>query len=264
MFDTGIFLAALGITTLELVEASAVGLALYADSRRATAFLFVALGAVVVLIPTFLAAGLIALLPILYVRLVGGVLLLYFGLRLTRSARRSVVKSRTTGFQQETFERGLIYTGFSVGAVEAFEAAIVLVALLPNNYASASIGFSLGVVVVVVSTYVLRTQVRRVKQANMKVVVAGLLLTFSTFWFGETFLQLNDILLIPIFLVYAFAVYMFANRSVPGADAARPTSPNPQLSAQETLRQRSLRLSGSHELKRVHLLVRRPSMVPHA
>lgn len=218
-FDIGIFFAASGITTLELVEAAAVGLALFAESGKSAAFLYVALGSVAVLVPTFLIAGLISLLPIVYVRVLGGVLLLYFGLRLARSARRSVVIGRTTGYRAEKFERGLMYTGFSVGAIEAFEASIVLVGLLPVNYASTSIGFAVGVAVVIAATYILRTQVRRVKQSNMKAVVAGLLLTFSSFWFGETLVELNDALLIPLFLVFAFAVYRFANRPVVATSA---------------------------------------------
>ena len=216
LLDPGILLAALGITMLELAEAAAVGLALFAESGRAVAFMYVAAGTAVVFVPTFLIAGLVSLLPVLYIRLVGGVLLLYFGLRLAGSARRSVVKGKTTGFHGETFEKGLMYTGFSVGAVEAFEASIVLVGLLPANLESASIGFIAGIVVVVFATYILRTQVRRVKQANMKVVVSGLLLTFSAFWFGETFAELNDLLLMPIFLVLSLVVYWFANRSVDG------------------------------------------------
>jgi len=212
LFDPGILLAALGITVLELAEAAAVGLALFAESGKSSAFLYVAAGSVVVFAPTFLIAGLVSLLPILFVRLIGGVLLLYFGLRLAKSARRSVVKSKTTGFQSETHERGLMYTGFSVGAVEAFEASIVLVGLIPSNVDSASAGFVTGVVAVVIATYVLRSQVRKVKQANMKVAVSSLLLTFSTFWFGETLTELSDLLLIPLFLIFAAAVYMFANR----------------------------------------------------
>jgi uncharacterized membrane protein len=202
---------------LELAEAAAVGLALFAESGRASAFLYVAAGSVVVFVPAFLVADLVSLLPVLYVRLVGGVLLLYFGLRLAMSARRSVVKSRTTGFQSDTFERGLMYTGFSVGAVEAFEASIVLVGLLPANVTSASLGFGAGIVAVVIATYALKTQVRKVKQANMKVAVSGLLLTFSAFWFGETFAELNDLLLVPMFLVLALAVYGFANRPLEGS-----------------------------------------------
>ena len=212
--DPGILLAALGITMLELAEAAAVGLALFAESGRSSAFLYVAAGTVVVFAPTFLVAGLVSLLPVLFVRLIGGVLLLYFGLRLAKSARRSIVKGKTTGFQSETFERGLMYTGFSVGAVEAFEASIVLVGLVSSNIDSASAGFVAGVVAVITATYILRSQVRKVKQANMKVAVSGLLLTFSTFWFGETITELSDLLLIPLFLIFAAAVYVFATRPI--------------------------------------------------
>ena len=219
LLDAGILLAALGITALELAEAAAVGLALFAESRSALAFASVAAGCVAVFAPAFLAADAISLLPVAYIRLVGGVLLLYFGLRLTRSARRSVVRSKTTGFKPETFEKGLMYTGFSVGAIEAFEASIVLVGLLPQSFSSAGAGFAAGVVLVIVATFALRSQVRKVKQANMKVAVSALLLTFSAFWFGETLLPLNDALIVPIFLVFAFAVYRFANRPV------RPPAP---------------------------------------
>jgi uncharacterized membrane protein len=189
-------------------------LALFAESGKTSAFFYVAAGAVVVFVPAFLIAGLVSLLPILYVHLLGGVLLLYFGLRLARSARRSVLVGKTAGFKADAFGRGLVYTGFSVGAIEAFEASIVLVGLLPVNLESASMGFAAGIVAVVLATYVLRTQVRKVKQANMKVLVSGLLLTFSVFWFGETLVELSDLLLVPLFLIFAFAVYEFANRPV--------------------------------------------------
>jgi len=216
-FDVAVFLAALGITTLELVEAAAVGLALYGDSRRPTVFLYVVLGIVAVFVPMFVLGVLITLLPDVYVRLMGGVLLLYFGLRLVRSARRSVIRNRTEGSSLEHFEKGIMTTGFSVGAVEAFEAAIVLVALLPNNFQSTVLGMGAGIVVVVVATYLLRTQVRKVKQANMKVVVSALLLSFAVFWFGEAFVDLSDLTLIPLFLVLVLVVHRIANRASPDA-----------------------------------------------
>lgn len=229
--DPGILLAASGITLLELAEAAAVGLALFAESGKPVAFAYVGAGTVAVFVPTFLVAGLISLLPVLLVRLVGGVLLLYFGVRLAKSARRSVVRSRTTGFPVEEFEKGLMYTGLSVGAVEAFEASIVLVGLLPENFASASAGVAIGVVAVVVATYALRSQVRKVKQASMKVVVSGLLLTFSSFWFGETLAGLSDLLLIPIFAFFALLVYWFANRPLPEAPVrpGQPQAPSGRL-----------------------------------
>lgn len=211
-FDVAIFLAALGITTLELVEASAVGLALYGDSKRPAAFLYVALGVTAVFIPMFLLGAVITLLPDLYIRLVGGALLLYFGLRLARSARRTVVRGRKPSSAPERHEKGVMSTAFSVGAVEAFEAAIVLVGLLPNNYSSTVLGMAAGVAFVVAATYVLKGQVRRVKQANMKVVVSALLLSFSVFWFSEALVEVNDLVLAPLFAAFALIVRWFANR----------------------------------------------------
>lgn len=221
-FNLAILLTAAGITTLELVEAAAVGLALFVEFKSYMAFAAVGIGTVVVLIPTIALGSLIGLLPTLYVKLVGGVLLLYFGIRLTRSARRSVLFARKGTSKHEEFGKGIFVTGFSVGAVEAFEAAVVLVGLLPNSFVSTLSGVSIGVVVVVLSTYLLRSQVRKVKQANMKIVVAALLLSFSTFWFAEAVnnAAANDLLLIPLFALFAFAVYRFANRPSPGVTAA--------------------------------------------
>jgi uncharacterized membrane protein len=227
--EPAIFLAAMGITTLEIVEAAAVALALYAHSGRPAVFLYTALGTVVVFAPMFVLGALITLLPDFVVKLTAGVLLLYFGQRLVKSARRAVLSARRGGSHEEHFEKGETATAFSVGAVEAFEAAIVLVGLLPNGFQSTVLGMAAGIAVVVVATYVLRGQVRKVKQADMKIAVSALLLSFATFWFGEALVPLNDLLLVPLFLLYAAAVYRFANRPSPkGA-----TAPEPPLRAEE-------------------------------
>ncbi|MGA2665738.1 MAG: hypothetical protein ABSF83_12435, partial [Nitrososphaerales archaeon] len=210
--DPAIFLAALGITLLEFTEAAAVGLALYADSKRPAAFLYVALGALVVLLPTVLVGSLIGLLPAVYVRLVAAVLLLYFGQRLARSARRSVLSARKGSQRTEHFEKGVMATGFSVGAVEAFEAAIVIVGLLPNGFVATIGGMVAGTALVVIATYLLRTRVRKVKQADSKVAVSALLLSFSAFWFAEAFLSPPDLILVPLFAGFAALVYFMANR----------------------------------------------------
>ena len=217
LFDLGIFLAALGITTLEMVEAAAVGLTLYADSKRVMSFIVIALGSLVVFAPTFVVGGLITYLPVKIIRIVGGVLLLYFGLRLIRSARRTVLNERKKRIFVEEFTKGLAATGFSVGAVEAFEASIVLIGLLPNNFDSASLGFAVGIAAVIVSTYVLRKQVRKVKQALTKVFVSALLLSFATFWIAEIVASPSDLFLIPLFIVFVTIVYFVANRPSPAA-----------------------------------------------
>jgi uncharacterized membrane protein len=213
--DPAIFLAALGITVLEFTEAAAVGLALYAESGKHAAFLYVALGSLVVLLPTILIGSLFGLLPTAYVRLVAGVLLLYFGLRLTRSARRAVLNGRRGSKYTEHFEKGIMATGFSVGAIEAFEAGIVLVGLLPNGFVATISGLGTGILLVVIATYLLRTQVRKIKQADSKVVVSALLLSFAVFWFGEAFFELSDLILIPLFVAFALLVYFVASRPSP-------------------------------------------------
>jgi uncharacterized membrane protein len=248
-FDPAIFFAALGITMLEMVEASAVGLALYGESRRPAAFFYVAIGVTAVFAPMFVLGAAFSNLPILDVKLIGGILLIYFGQRLIKSARRAVLNARKNKVSTDHFEKGVMSTGFSVGAIEAFEAAIVLVGLLPYNYESTTLGMGLGIVVVVAATYALKNQVRRVKQANMKIVVSALLLSFPTLWsVSEVLLysgllfvplstqltqrqsllgiltaptELENLLFVPIFLVYVFAIYRFANRPSPQvADAS--------------------------------------------
>ncbi|MEL9999032.1 MAG: hypothetical protein QXX91_04345 [Thermoplasmata archaeon] len=212
MIAPAIFLAAMGITLLEISEAAAVALALYSEGGS-KAFLYVGLGSAIVLILTFIIGKEIALLPILLVRLIASFLLLYFGLRLVRSARRAVLRLRNGGnFNDEKIERGLFYTGFSVGAIEAFEAAIVLIALIPINYDSTFFGMLAGLIVVVIGTVILKNQIRKIKQADMKIAVSALLLSFSVFWLSETFINISDFILIPLFIIFFIVVYLFVHR----------------------------------------------------
>ena len=214
--EPAIFLAALGITTLELAEASAVGIALYAESRRVSALLAVAAGVIIIMIPTALAGSFIAKFPLVYVRLFSATLLLYFGLRLMKSARRSFRYQRE-GFRpkgEETREKGLMVTAVSVGAVEAFEAAIVLVALYPNNYDSTLLGVSIGIIAVLVFSFILHSQIRKIKQAAMKVAVSSLLLSFSAFWYVESVKAISDLLLIPLFVLFFSIVYTISSHGI--------------------------------------------------
>ena len=212
MIAPAIFIAAMGITLLEISEAAAVALALYSEGGS-KAFLYVGLGSAIVLILTFIIGKEIALLPILLVRLIASFLLLYFGLRLVRSARRAVLRLRNGGnFNDEKIERGLFYTGFSVGAIEAFEAAIVLIALIPINYDSTFFGMLAGLIVVVIGTVILKNQIRKIKQADMKIAVSALLLSFSVFWLSETFINISDFILIPLFIIFFIVVYLFVHR----------------------------------------------------
>lgn len=216
--NVAILLAAMGITVLEMSEASAVGMALYADTRNPSAYGAVILGVVTVMVPTMLVGNYIALLPIFFVRLASATLLLYFGLRLVRSARRSFRFQRIgppAGGKSHEPEKGLLATGYSVGLVEAFEAAIVLVALFPENYDSTGIGLAAGVVAVIFAAYALRSQIRKVKQATIKTAVSSLLLSFAAFWYFESVRQISDLFLLPLFVIFYLLVYAVATRGIP-------------------------------------------------
>lgn len=224
MLNPGVLLAALGITTLEMAEASAVGISLYGDSGRKSAFFAVALGALVIFAITGTAGGFIERFPLFYVRIASATLLLYFGQRLIKSARRSMKFQRLgppkkKGGHSDN-DKGLLSTGFSVGAVEAFEAAIVLVGLFPEGYYSTLTGLLVGVALVVVAAYALKTQVRKVKQAVMKVVVSALLLSFATFWYIESVTVFSDIYLVPLFIGYFLVVYSLASFGIPRENPA--------------------------------------------
>ena len=225
MFNVGIFLAAIGITMLELSEASAVSIALYHEQKNANVYMAAALGVIVILVPATLVGNFISIFPLFYVRIFSATLLLYFGLRLVRSARRAVRYSMLAAsgapqaHHEEPGKRGIVATAFSVGTVEAFEAAIVIVALLPQNFSSALEGVAGGALVVLLASYALRMRVRKIKQANMKVAVSSLLLTFAFFWYAESVFVLDDLVLIPVFILCFLAVYLVSHRghSLPAA-----------------------------------------------
>lgn len=217
-FETAVFLAALGITVLEMSEASAVAMALSSGFRTKKPYLLAALGVLAVMIPTAIVGNLISLFPLFYVRIFSATFLLYFGIRLARSARRSQ-KFQRMGFPKnphEEGEKGISFTAFSVGAVEAFEAAIVLVALYPESYSSTVLGLTFGVVIVIAASYILRNQIRKVKQATVKVSVSAILLSFSAFWYIESVKLINDIFLIPIFIAFFIIVYEASVIGLPG------------------------------------------------
>lgn len=221
MIDPGVFLAALGIVILEMSEASAVAITISAEARSAGPIFFTILGIIVVMIPAVFIGQGISHLPIFLVRIVSAILLLYFAQRLAKSARRSMKFQKMKNFpksEKETpGEKGVSYTAFSVGAVEAFEAAIVLVALFPESFGSTAYGIIAGIAVVIIFSFVLRRSIRKLKQGIMKVAVSSILFTFSAFWFVESVVSISDLFLVPLFVLFFALVYIFSTRGL--ADA---------------------------------------------
>ncbi|MGA2665447.1 MAG: hypothetical protein ABSF83_10925, partial [Nitrososphaerales archaeon] len=79
---------------------------------------------------------------------------------------------------------------------------------------------------------------RKVKQADSKVAVSALLLSFSAFWFAEAFLSPPDLILVPLFAGFAALVYFMANRPPRTADRSRAEGASTRWSPDATRRAR--------------------------
>jgi len=205
--EFGVFFAALGISLLELSEAGAVTAIYQGLYRGFRPVLYSLAGVLLVLIPTFTVGRYIVYLPLDYVLAASAVILFYFGYRLLRSARRYFKGMNKGGGGEE--ERGDLAVVFTVSAIEAFEAALVLIALIPKSYASTLMGTLIAAAVVVVLTALIKNQVARIRLPHLKYVLSSLLFSLGTLWAMEaTGLEITDLVLLPLFLAYLGINYL--------------------------------------------------------
>ncbi|AWR95149.1 hypothetical protein [Acidianus brierleyi] len=200
--DVGIFLAAFGISLLELSEAGAVAVIYRGIFNSNKPYIYAILGVLTVLIPTFLLGSFISLLPLNYVLIAAGIILFYFGYRLLRSARRSIKGLRKPHEKEKEESIAVVYT---IGATEAFEAALVIIALIPQNYVSTLIGTLSASLVVIALTIILKSQIMKIRVPQLKYALSALLFSLGTLWFGEVFIGIDEIFL-PLFFVVYLAV----------------------------------------------------------
>ncbi|ADX83826.1 hypothetical protein GO599_08300 [Sulfolobus islandicus] len=197
--DVSVFLAALGISLLELTEAGAIAAIYHNIYKNNLPFIYAVLGVAVVLIPTFTVGRLIYLVPLNYVLLASAVILFYFGYRLIRSVRMSFKGIRKKGGEEK--EEGLSVV-FTVSAIEGFEAALVILALIPQSYSSALMGAILASFLVVILTAILKSQVARIRLPHLKFVLSALLFSLGTLWISEVVFDIPDLILPLFFLAY--------------------------------------------------------------
>lgn len=199
--DYGVFLAAFGISLLELSEAGAVTAIYQGVYRGFRPTLYAIAGALLVLIPTFTVGRYIVYLPLDYVLAASAVILFYFGYRLLRSARRYFKGIRGGGGGEEG--QGDLTVVFTISAVEAFEAALVLVALIPKSYASTLMGTVLAASIVVILTILIKNQIARIRLPHLKYALSSLLFSLGTLWAIEAAgFDVTDLVLLPLFLMY--------------------------------------------------------------
>ena len=130
-------------------------------------------------------------------------ILFYFGYKLIRSSRRSFKRLRKRSNEEEKEGVSVV---FVVSATEAFEAALVILALLPQSYFSALLGCILAGVVVSILTFLLKSQVARIRIPHLKFVLSALLFSLGTLWITEVLFNIDE-----LFILLFFAIYLGVN-----------------------------------------------------
>ncbi len=141
------------------------------------------------------------------------VLLFGFGVFLFRSTLRTYRREQAARAGTPPPPRshaGLQFAGgFAIGAVEATEVVVVLLALTAaGEGAEAVAGAVLAGVLLVAATALVHEQIRRIKSGTLKAGATGILFAFATFWLGEAIglrWPGGDLVLLPLFAV-AFLV----------------------------------------------------------
>ncbi|HTT34903.1 MAG TPA: hypothetical protein VLX64_06320 [Thermoplasmata archaeon] len=133
-----------------------------------------------------------------------------FAAFLFRSTVRSYRRALTPGGPARAPRHLAFAGGFSVGAIEAVEAVIVLLALAAAGYGvSALVGALVGGGALAAAAAVLHERIRRIKGPVLKLAATSMLATFATFWGGEAAgvpWPLGDATLVPLFVAALLVV----------------------------------------------------------
>jgi uncharacterized membrane protein len=179
------------ITLLEMTEVVALVFALSADHATVRHGALGAVGGTAVVAAIALAFGsVLILLPRSYLLWGSAVVLAAFGVFLFRSTLKTYRRRRAAASGAPAPSTGRSAAqfagGFSVGAVESTEAAVVLLALAAAGYGfSAILGAVLGGALLVGAAFIVHDRIRRIKVPWLKVGGTSLVFTFAVFWGGE-------------------------------------------------------------------------------
>ncbi len=201
------------ITLLEMTEVVALVFALSADHAtvRPGAYGAVAGTTTVALVALGAGTALLAF-PTRYLLWGAAVTLAAFAVFLFRSTLRTYRRARagTSPPPKDGARAAQFAGGFTVGAVEATEAVVVLLALTAGGAgASAVLGAVAGGAVLVLAALAVHDRIRRIKVPWLKWGATSMVVTFAVFWAGEAAGVTwpgDDLSLLPIFAVAVVAV----------------------------------------------------------
>ncbi len=203
-------LVAFVITLLEMTEVVVLVFALSADHSTVAHGALGALGGVTAVALLALAFGAVVLaFPHDDLLWASAVLLVGFGVFLFRGTLHSYQRSRTGRPSSPAADspRGTALQfagGFSVGAVEATEVVVVLIALAAAGYGlSALVGAVVAGTALAIATLFVHEQIRRITVPLLRLGATSMLFTFAVFWAGEAAgvrWPGDDFFLVPLFL----------------------------------------------------------------
>jgi uncharacterized membrane protein len=207
-FSVPALVIAFVITVTEMTEVVALVFALSTEAGRVRTGALGAVAGVGTIAALALVSG-AALQALPHADLLGAsaFVLAAFGVFLFRSTLRSYRRAArpSSGAPPSTHHAAHFAGGFTVGAIEATEAVIVLLALAAGGAGtSALVGALAGGAVLIVAAAIVHEKIRRIKVPTLKLGGTSLLFSFAVFWAGEA-LAVNwpgsDLVLIPMFFV---------------------------------------------------------------
>lgn len=217
------------IVVVELTEVVALIFALQGETgtvRHGAAGAIAGVAAVGLI--TVIAGTLILALPSQLLLVASGIVLLAFGVFLFRSTLGAYRRARAPPAPASPARgaRALQFSGgFTVGAVETTEAAIVLLPIAATGQGgSAVLGALLAGALLIGLAFALHERIRRIKVPWLKLGATSLLFAFATFWLGEAAgvsWPWGDAMLIPLFLI-ALVLVRGGLEAFLRSDAPRP------------------------------------------
>jgi len=223
--DPTALVAAFLIVLVEMTEVVALVFALSADhpTVRSGALGAVA-GTATVAVVAVASGALLLTLPGRWLLWGSAVTLTAFGVFLFRSTLRSYRRRHAPSTPVAAHREALLFAGgYAVGATEATEAVIVLLAISAAGYwREALLGAASAGIVLVSAAASVHDRIRRIKVPLLKLGATSLIFAFAVFWTGEAAGLAwpgQDLSLVPLFLaalVFVRAgVWMFGERQLP-------------------------------------------------
>lgn len=199
--NVGVFVSALGGASVEFFETAAIAYAIARSGYQREAIWGTLTGLVIVGLATAILGKGLQVIPLHFLQVVIGVVLLWFGwgwvkksvLRQAKGKRAGwisdpllsegiVLESKSRGFSRLNF---IIMTKSS--ALEALEVAIVLITLglASGAWSEAISGAALALLFTMALVAVLHGHLLQVPEVLLKLGAGVLLMAFGTFWLGE-------------------------------------------------------------------------------